>query len=98
MIPERRPTRKVKIGSIFIGEGEPIAVQSMCATRTQDIDATVQQTEQLRSSGAAIVRIAIDSDKDAEALKEIRTSNYGDFECRSSRKLSFGCKDRGSCR
>jgi (E)-4-hydroxy-3-methylbut-2-enyl-diphosphate synthase len=73
MIPERKPTRKVKIGSIFVGAGEPIAVQSMCATRTQDIDATVQQTEQLRSSGAAIVRIAIDSDKDAEALKEIRT-------------------------
>src|SRR5262245_21859991 len=72
MIPERKPTRKVKIGSIFVGSGEPIAVQSMCATRTQDIDATVQQAEQLRTSGAAIVRIAIDSDKDAEALKEIR--------------------------
>jgi (E)-4-hydroxy-3-methylbut-2-enyl-diphosphate synthase len=47
-------------------------VQSMCATRTQDIDATVEQTESLRRAGAAIVRIAIDSDKDAEALKQIR--------------------------
>ncbi|HEY7160477.1 MAG TPA: flavodoxin-dependent (E)-4-hydroxy-3-methylbut-2-enyl-diphosphate synthase, partial [Acidobacteriota bacterium] len=63
MTIQRKPTRKVKIGSIFVGEGEPIAVQSMCATRTQDIDATVQQAEQLRTSGAAIVRIAIDSDK-----------------------------------
>ena len=44
----------------------------MCATRTQDIDATVEQAEQLRNAGAAIVRIAIDSDKDAEALKEVR--------------------------
>lgn len=49
-----------------------MAVQSMCATKTQDIDATVEQAEQLRKAGAAIVRIAIDSDKDAEALKEIR--------------------------
>jgi (E)-4-hydroxy-3-methylbut-2-enyl-diphosphate synthase len=44
----------------------------MCATRTQDIDATVEQTHQLQNAGAAIVRIAIDSDKDAEALKEVR--------------------------
>jgi (E)-4-hydroxy-3-methylbut-2-enyl-diphosphate synthase len=69
---KRKPTRRVKIGSLFIGDGEPIAVQSMCATRTQDIDATVEQTESLQQAGAAIVRIAIDSDKDAEALMEIR--------------------------
>lgn len=44
----------------------------MCATRTQDIDATVEQAESLRKAGAAIVRIAIDSDRDAEALQEVR--------------------------
>lgn len=69
---ERKATRRVKIGSIYIGENSPIAVQSMCATRTQDIDATVDQAESLRKAGAAIVRIAIDSDKDAEALQEVR--------------------------
>src|ERR1044071_5429144 len=69
---ERKPTRRVKIGKISVGGGEPIAVQSMCATKTQDIDATVEQAESLRKAGAAIVRIAIDSDKDADALKEIR--------------------------
>lgn len=69
---ERKPTRKVKVATTWIGGGSPIAVQSMCATRTQDIDATVEQAEQLRKAGAAIVRIAIDSDKDAEALKEVR--------------------------
>jgi (E)-4-hydroxy-3-methylbut-2-enyl-diphosphate synthase len=69
---DRKPTRSVKIGSIFIGNHAPIAVQSMCATRTQDIDATIEQTNQLQQAGAAVVRIAIDSDKDAEALKEVR--------------------------
>lgn len=69
---ERKPTRKVRVAATFVGGGAPIAVQSMCATRTQDIDATVEQAEQLRKAGAAIVRIAIDSDKDAEALKEVR--------------------------
>jgi (E)-4-hydroxy-3-methylbut-2-enyl-diphosphate synthase len=72
MVIERRPTRRVRVGPIYIGAGADIAVQSMCATRTQDIDATVGQAEQLRSAGAAIVRIAIDSDRDAEALKIIR--------------------------
>lgn len=69
----RKPTRSVKVGTVLIGGGHEIAVQSMCATRTQDIDATVEQTESLRRAGASIVRIAIDSDKDAEALKQIRT-------------------------
>jgi (E)-4-hydroxy-3-methylbut-2-enyl-diphosphate synthase len=44
----------------------------MCATRTQDIDSTVEQAESLRKAGAGIVRIAIDNDKDAEALRQIR--------------------------
>jgi (E)-4-hydroxy-3-methylbut-2-enyl-diphosphate synthase len=65
-------TRAVGIGCITVGGGAPIAVQSMCATKTRDIDATVAQTEQLKRAGAAIVRIAIDNAKDAKALKEIR--------------------------
>ena len=69
---QRKPTRTVKIGAVLLGGGHPIAVQSMCATRTQDIDATVEQTESLRRAGASIVRIAIDNDKDAEALKQVR--------------------------
>lgn len=72
MAIQRRAGRKVRVGKVWIGGGEPIAIQSMCATRTQDIDATVEQTEQIRKAGAAIVRIAIDNDKDAEALMEIR--------------------------
>jgi len=69
---ERNPTRPVKIGSVTIGGGNPVAVQSMCATHTQDIEATVAQTEDLARAGADVVRIAIDSNKDAEALIEVR--------------------------
>lgn len=68
----RNPTRPVTIGSITIGDGHPIAVQSMTATKTQNIDATVEQAEALHARGAGVVRIAVDSDKDAEALAEIR--------------------------
>ena len=68
----RNPTRSVKIGSATIGAGNPIAVQSMTATHTQDIDATVAQIEDLYRAGADVVRVAVDSTKDAAALVEIR--------------------------
>ena len=68
----RNPTRSVRIGSVTIGGGHPIAVQSMTATHTQDVDATVAQVNELAAAGADVVRIAVDSKKDAEALAEIR--------------------------
>ncbi len=68
----RRPTRAVKIGSVTIGGGEPIVVQSMCATKTADVAATVAQIEQLSAAGAGVVRVAVDQQRDCEAIKEIR--------------------------
>jgi (E)-4-hydroxy-3-methylbut-2-enyl-diphosphate synthase len=68
----RNPTRPVRVGSITIGHGHPIAVQSMTATHTQDIAATVAQIEDLVRAGADVVRVAVDSKKDCEALGEIR--------------------------
>lgn len=67
----RNPTRAVRIGSVTIGNGNPIAVQSMTATHTRDIDATVEQINALVAAGADVVRVAVDSKKDAEALAEI---------------------------
>ena len=69
---KRNPTRTVRVGSVFLGSGHPVAVQSMCATRTQDVDATVEQAEAIRRAGGALVRVAVDSPKDVEALAEVR--------------------------
>ena len=69
---ERNPTRSVRIGNVTIGDKNPIAVQSMTATKTQDIDATVALVQLMQDAGADVVRIAVDSKKDAEALGEIR--------------------------
>jgi (E)-4-hydroxy-3-methylbut-2-enyl-diphosphate synthase len=69
---KRNPTRAVRIGSVTIGAGHPIAVQSMTATHTQDVAATVAQIEALHAAGADIVRIAVDSRADVAALAEIR--------------------------
>ena len=72
MTIERNPTRGITIGTIKIGQLHPIAVQSMTATHTSDIDATVEQVQALADAGADVVRIAVDSRKDALALSEIR--------------------------
>ena len=68
----RKPTRPVRIGSIQVGGGAPIAVQSMAATKTQDIEATARQVQLIHAAGADLIRIACDSRKDVEALAEIR--------------------------
>ena len=70
----RKPTRVVTVGSLKIGGGAPIAVQSMCATKTQNIEATREQIRILQNAGADVIRVAVDSKKDVEALAEIRRS------------------------
>lgn len=68
----QRTTRSVRIGSITIGGNSPIAVQSMAATKTQQIDATIRQVQLLEAAGADVIRIAVDTAKDVAALAEIR--------------------------
>ncbi len=70
--PTRNPTRPVRIGSVTIGAGHPIAVQSMCATKTADVEATLAQVEQLAQAGAVVVRVAVDSRRDVESLRQLR--------------------------
>ena len=67
-----RQTRKIRIGSLTIGGDAPIAVQSMAATRTQDLEATGRQIEILERSRADVIRIAVDSEDDVKALKTLR--------------------------
>jgi (E)-4-hydroxy-3-methylbut-2-enyl-diphosphate synthase len=69
-----RQTREVRIGNVTIGANHPIAVQSMTATRTQDIAATIRQVELLEAAGADVIRIAIDTPKDVTALAEVRAA------------------------
>ena len=71
----RNPTREVRIGNILIGNGNPIAVQSMCATPTTDIESTLTQLKSLEDAGADIVRIAADNKRDAEALITLRQNS-----------------------
>ncbi|GIW56891.1 MAG: 4-hydroxy-3-methylbut-2-en-1-yl diphosphate synthase (flavodoxin) [Nitrospiraceae bacterium] len=72
-----RKTTAVPVGGIVIGGGAPVVVQSMCATKTRDVDATVAQIHQLHAAGAGVVRIAVDNDPEVQALAEIRRQTPG---------------------
>ncbi|MDP7482806.1 MAG: flavodoxin/ferredoxin-dependent (E)-4-hydroxy-3-methylbut-2-enyl-diphosphate synthase [Arenicellales bacterium] len=72
--PGSKVTRPIRIGDLSIGGGNPIVIQSMCATHTWDVETTSRQVNQLASAGAGIIRIAADSNKDAEGLAEIRAN------------------------
>ena len=65
-------THEVTIGNIKIGGNNPIMVQSMAATRTRDLEATLKQVNSIWDAGAGLVRVAIDSKQDVEALRWIR--------------------------
>lgn len=67
----RRESRKIKVGTVEIGGGAPIAIQSMTTTKTDDIQATLIQAHALATQGADIVRVAVPHPGDAKALPEI---------------------------
>lgn len=69
---KRRKTKTVRIGDRVIGGGNPILIQSMCNTRTEDVDATVKQIHRLEQVGCDIIRVAVPTMEAAEALKEIK--------------------------
>ena len=71
MIPPRK-TRTIHVRDLPIGGDAPIAVQSMAATRTQDVEATLRQVQCIQAAGADLIRIAVDSHKDVECLAKIR--------------------------
>lgn len=68
----RKMTREIKIGNKVIGGGNPILIQSMTNTKTQDVEATVKQIRQLTAAGCEIIRCAVPDMEAARALAEIK--------------------------
>ncbi len=68
----RKKTRRVEIGGRAVGGGEPILIQSMTNTRTEDVKATIGQIQRLTAAGCEIIRCAVPNMEAAEALAEIK--------------------------
>jgi (E)-4-hydroxy-3-methylbut-2-enyl-diphosphate synthase len=71
VLSPRRVSRKIRVGKVEVGGDAPISVQSMTTTPTPDIDATLQQIAELTATGCDIVRVAVPSQDDADALPAI---------------------------
>jgi len=67
----RRKTRQLMVRDVGVGSDYPISVQSMCTTKTHDVNATLQQIAELTATGCNIVRVACPRQEDADALAEI---------------------------
>ena len=68
---EHKQTKSIRVGSVTVGGGAPISVQSMCNTHTADVKATTEQIARLHDLGCEIIRLAVPDREAAEALGEI---------------------------
>src|SRR6478752_7043151 len=71
VLAPRRPTRQIRVGKVGVGSEHPVSVQSMTTTLTADVDATLQQIAELTAAGCQVVRVAVPSTDDADALPAI---------------------------
>ena len=71
VLAPRRKTRQLNVGGVLVGGDAPVSVQSMTTTVTSDINATLQQIAELTAAGCQIVRVAVPSQDDADALGAI---------------------------
>ena len=72
---DRRNSRKIMVGSVPVGGGSPITVQTMTNTLTTDIKATINQIHRCTEAGADMIRVSIPDKGSAKALKEIVTES-----------------------
>ncbi len=68
----RKRTKKIRLGGIYIGGDSPISIQSMCNTKTEDIESTIKQIKELYSSGCDIVRVAANTESAANAISSFK--------------------------
>lgn len=94
---ERKITKKISVGSVAVGGGESVSVQSMCNTKTHDADATAAQINALAAAGAQIVRIAVPDMAAAEAISAIkeRTSVPLVADIHFDYRLALAAAERG---
>lgn len=68
----REETRSVQVGNLTIGDNNHVVIQSMCNTKTKDVEATIKQINALQQAGCELVRVAVFDKEDAYAIKEIK--------------------------
>ena len=90
-------TKQIKIGSVAVGGGAPVAIQSMCNTDTADVASTVEQIQRLTEAGCEIVRVAVPDMAAAKAVGQIRSQIHIPLvaDIHFDYKLALQCVDSG---
>ncbi len=90
-------TKKIKIGNKIIGGGSPVLIQSMCNTRTSDVDSTVKQIKELEAAGCDIIRVAVPDEESASAISEIKKQIHIPLvaDIHFDYKLALKCLENG---
>ena len=70
-------SKQIRVGSVTVGGGAPVAIQSMCNTNTADVAATVAQIHALEAAGCEIIRVAVPDMESAAAIGAIRKAMTG---------------------
>ncbi len=68
-------TQKVNIGGVLVGGGESVKIQSMCTTKTSEVEATLAQISALQNAGCQIIRVSVLDEEDALAIKKIKSGS-----------------------
>ena len=94
---KRTETTQIRVGKVYIGGDAPVTVQSMCNTKTWDVEATVTQIRALRAAGVDIVRLAVPDERSAYAIEEIknRTDVPLVADIHFDYRLALLCAERG---
>jgi (E)-4-hydroxy-3-methylbut-2-enyl-diphosphate synthase len=97
MQEETKLTKKVNVGGVIIGGGERVKIQSMCTTKTEDVDGTVAQIERLQDAGCDIIRVSVLDENDAAAIKNIKSKIKIPLvaDIHFSRKLAIAAIENG---
>ncbi len=91
-------TKQIMVGSVPVGGGAPVAIQSMCSTHTDDVEATVQQILRLEAAGCEIVRVAVPDKESAFAIDKIKERIHIPLvvDIHFDYKLALACIERGA--
>ena len=90
-------TKRLMVGAVPVGGGAPVSIQSMCNTKTDDVEATVAQTLALEAAGCEIIRVAIPDQAAAEAVDKIKERIHIPLiaDIHFNYKYALECAERG---
>ena len=91
-------SKQIQVGSVAVGGGAPVSIQSMCNTPTRDVEATVGQILRLEEAGCEIIRVAVPDMEAARAVGEIRRHIHIPLVCdiHFDYKLALMCAEQGA--